>query len=139
MIRIRCRQVGLSCNRFDWPDMFVSPRADCFSTQRPRNRGSANKWGVAILAAAAVMLLPAHAADSVDYLRDIKPLLSETCYRCHGVNQKKGGLRLDTAAFALKGGDTGPALKPSNSSESLMIQAVLGTHPDISRMPYKKP
>lgn len=77
--------------------------------------------------------------EPVDYLKQIKPLLSETCYRCHGVSQQKSGLRLDTAAFALKGGDNGPAYKAGHSSESLLIQAVLGTHPDLSRMPYKKP
>ncbi len=78
-------------------------------------------------------------AASVDYVRDVKPLLTEACSQCHGAAQQKGGLRLDTAALALKGGDTGSAFKPRRSAESLLIQAVRGTHADISRMPYKKP
>ena len=78
-------------------------------------------------------------AASVDYLREVKPLLAERCYKCHGASQQKGRLRLDTVASALQGGENGPAFKRGKSSESLIIQAVKGIHPDISRMPYKKP
>jgi cytochrome c553 len=80
------------------------------------------------------------AADGapVDYLRDVKPLLATHCYKCHGATQQKNGLRLDTAAAALKGGEHGPAIKPGRSAESLLIQAVQGTHPEITRMPYKR-
>src|SRR5213596_2639073 len=79
------------------------------------------------------------AAPSLDYLREVKPIFTENCCRCHGVSQQKAALRLDTAALALKGGDAGPAFKPGNSAQSLLVQALKGTHPDISRMPYKKP
>src|SRR5437762_10805769 len=87
------------------------------------------------------LLLFAQSASfaATDYLRDVKPVLAENCYRCHGASQQKGGLRLDTAALAIKGGDNGAALKPAKPGESLMVQAVKGTHPDIPRMPYKKP
>lgn len=78
-------------------------------------------------------------AAPVDYVREIKPILAEHCYRCHGASQQKSDLRLDTAALALKGGEYGPGYKPGKSRESLLIQAVKGTHDDISRMPYKKP
>ena len=68
----------------------------------------------------------AAAADAapVNYLRQIKPLLAEHCYKCHGSSQQKNGLRLDTAAFALKGGEHGPALKPGRSAESLLVQTI---------------
>ena len=87
------------------------------------------------------LLLFAQSASfaATDYLRDVKPVLAENCYRCHGASQQKGGLRLDTAALAIKGGDNGAALKPAKPGESLMVQAVKGTHPEIPRMPYKKP
>ena len=78
-------------------------------------------------------------AGAADYLRDVKPLLAEHCYRCHGASQQKHGLRLDTAAFVLKGGEHGPAIKPGRSAESLLVQVTEGTHPDLTRMPYKKP
>jgi hypothetical protein len=78
-------------------------------------------------------------AAPVDYLREVKPLLAERCYQCHAASQQKGKLRLDTAASALQGGENGPAVKRGRSAESLIIQAVRGIHPEISRMPYKKP
>jgi hypothetical protein len=78
-------------------------------------------------------------AMPVDYLRDVKPVLSEHCYRCHGASQQKGGLRLDTAAFARKGGERGSALIPGKGSHSPIIQAVKGAHDSIPRMPYKRP
>ena len=86
-----------------------------------------------------LMLAAANAAGAVDYVRDVKPILAEHCYRCHGASQQKGGLRVDTAASALKGGEHGPAMAPGNSGGSLLVQAIRGTHDEISRMPYKKP
>jgi hypothetical protein len=74
-----------------------------------------------------------------DYVREIKPILVEHCYRCHGASQQKGGLRLDTAALAKKGGDTGAGFKVGSANDSLIVQAIKGTHSDIPRMPYKKP
>ncbi|MDP3071062.1 MAG: PSD1 and planctomycete cytochrome C domain-containing protein [Opitutaceae bacterium] len=82
--------------------------------------------------------LPA-ASAAVDYLRDVKPLLAQHCYRCHGASQQKGGLRADTVAFLREGGDAGTSFKAGDSAASVMVQAILGTHDDISRMPYKKP
>ena len=67
---------------------------------------------------------PARAAEPVDYLRDIKPMLSQNCYACHGAAKQRGGLRLDTAASAIKGGDSGPAIVPGKSGASRLIKAV---------------
>src|SRR5258708_28970822 len=79
------------------------------------------------------------AATPIDYAREGKPILAQNCYRCHGASQQKSGLRLDTAAFALKGGESGPALTAGKSGESLMVQLLKGAHADLARMPYKKP
>jgi len=78
-------------------------------------------------------------AAGPDYAREVKPLLAQNCYRCHGASQQKGGLRLDTAAAALKGGEHGPAVSPGKGAESLLVRLVEGAHADIARMPYKKP
>src|SRR5258707_1811327 len=74
--------------------------------------------------------------EGPDYAREIKPILVEHCYRCHGASQQKGGLRLDTAALAKKGGDTGAGFKAGSARDSLIVQAIKGTHSDIPRMPY---
>ena len=84
-------------------------------------------------------LVSVASAAPVDYPGEIQPVFAEHCYRCHGASQEKASLRMDTAAFALKGGDHGPAFVPGKSAESLLIQALKGTHDDISQMPYRKP
>ena len=84
-------------------------------------------------------LIAANALGAVDYLRDVKPIFAEHCYRCHGASQHKGGLRLDTTAAALKGGEHGPALAPGKAASSLLVQVIRGSHDKISQMPYKKP
>ena len=54
----------------------------------------------------------------------IRPLLAERCFKCHGEDKQKGGLRLDSLAAVLDGGDSGPALVPGKPDESLLIEAV---------------
>jgi hypothetical protein len=76
------------------------------------------------------------AAAPVDYQRDVKPILARSCTSCHGAGKQKGSLRLDTAAAALKGGDTGPAVVPGKSAASPLYQSVSGGK-DAPRMPPK--
>jgi mono/diheme cytochrome c family protein len=74
--------------------------------------------------------------QSVDYVRDVKPILTKYCTACHGVEKQKSGLRLDTAAAALRGGDSGPAVEKGKSGESLLIQALTGVE-GVAEMPPK--
>lgn len=69
----------------------------------------------------------ASATDAVDYARDIKPLLAARCYACHGALRQQSGLRLDTAAAVLVGGEQGPAIDPGQSEQSLLIGVVTGS------------
>jgi hypothetical protein len=85
-----------------------------------------------------LLTAPAPAAGPVDYLRDVKPVLAARCYACHGPDKQRSGLRLDTAAAVLKGGNSGPAVVPGNSDSSRLIQAVTGA-PDVQAMPPKGP
>src|SRR4051812_24304466 len=59
---------------------------------------------------------------SVDFAKEIQPIFEAHCYACHGPEQQKNGLRLDSRAAALAGGDSGPAILPGNSSKSRLIQ-----------------
>ena len=59
--------------------------------------------------------------------KKIRPLLVEHCYECHSATATKklgAGLRLDSRAALLKGGESGPALVPGKPDESLLIRAV---------------
>ncbi len=69
----------------------------------------------------------AAAADRVDYVRQVKPVLIARCFACHGALQQKGGLRLDTARALAEGGDDGPAIVPGASGESPLIARVSGS------------
>lgn len=78
----------------------------------------------------------AAATEPVDYLKQIKPLLAERCFACHGALKQEGGLRLDTAKFAMEGGDSGAAVTPGDPDESLIIQRVTATD-ESERMPVE--
>jgi hypothetical protein len=60
---------------------------------------------------------------------DVRPLLIEKCWPCHGNQAKtKGGLRLTSRPEVLKGGDSGPAALAGDPSGSPLIQAVRYEH-----------
>ena len=76
----------------------------------------------------------AGAADLVDFNRDVRPILSDRCFGCHGPDANKGrkaGLRLDEFAGAtkkLKSGDT--AIVPGDLKRSAVIARLNNTDPD---------
>jgi cytochrome c553 len=70
--------------------------------------------------------------------RSVRPVLAENCFGCHGPAKHKAGLRLDSLAAILKGGDSGPAVKPGEPEESLLIQAVRYSDEDRQMPPKGK-
>ena len=66
-------------------------------------------------------------ADNVDFFRDVKPLLENRCVDCHRGVKAKGGLRLDSAEFARKGGESGPAFEAGHVQASELIRRVTST------------
>ncbi len=69
--------------------------------------------------------------------REVKPVLAEHCFKCHGPEKQKGGLRLDAKALMLGGGDSGdPAIVAGDSAESPLVARVNSTDPD-EMMPPK--
>ena len=90
-------------------------------------RSTANTVAVLVLASMCGGATRASAADAVDYARDIKPLLTARCVACHGALRQQSGLRLDTAAAMLVGGEQGPAISAGHSDQSLLISAVTGS------------
>jgi hypothetical protein len=68
---------------------------------------------------------------AVDYEKEIKPLLKERCYACHGALKQKADLRLDTTASMRKGGDGGDILA---GDPSLLLERVTTSDKD-DRMP----
>jgi len=67
----------------------------------------------------------------------VRPLLAAHCYKCHGANGQKGGLRVDSLASLLAGGEGhGPAIIPGKPEESVLIHAV--RHDDLEMPPSIK-
>ena len=91
---------------------------------------------------AARLLLPlafaAAPADApVDFARDVRPLLAQHCFQCHGPKEEEGGLRLDVHKRVLAGGTIGPALVPGHAADSLLYQFITGQNEDRVIMPPK--
>ena len=98
---------------------------------------------LALLACAlASSLVPAHATESADsalFSNTIAPLLKKHCLECHShdAGKMKGNLTLDSRPAALQGGDSGPAIVPGKPEDSLLLQTVNGSHPDLQMPPRK--
>ena len=74
---------------------------------------------------------------TVDYFKDIQPLLETKCLECHRGAKAKGGLKLDALADALKGGESdGAAIEPGKPKHSALLARVLSDDED-DMMPPK--
>jgi ankyrin repeat protein len=62
---------------------------------------------------------------TVDFVRDVQPVLKAHCYACHGPKQQKNGLRLDRRRDAMRGG-TIPVIAPGNSAASWVYLVLRG-------------
>ena len=60
-------------------------------------------------------------AESPKFDKDVAPILRAHCLKCHGGDTRKGGLDLRTVTSMTHGGDTGAALVPGKSGESLPL------------------
>jgi hypothetical protein len=94
---------------------------------------------ITVLLLGTVAAVPANEDASRRHFRErVRPLLETRCISCHGPDKVKGGLRLDSRAAALKGGESGPALVPGKPTESLIVQAVMHARPDLEMPPKDK-
>lgn len=71
----------------------------------------------------------------------IRPVLVEHCYKCHSAQpgkEPKGGLRVDSRAALLLGGDNGPAIVPGDPNKGKFIEALRYTNTDLQMPPKGK-
>lgn len=87
-------------------------------------------WAMCLFSTAAGQELPPPAERTVEYGSDIRPILEQHCWSCHGPQQQESGLRLDRQAALLQGGDLGRVVVPGRSADSRLIHYVAGTDPD---------
>jgi hypothetical protein len=81
-------------------------------------------WTAAVLAVAPQRTLPSRGL--IDFDRQVQPIIAKHCLECHSQDKRKGGLSLATYADALDGGRNGPAIRPGNSTKSLLLHRITG-------------
>jgi len=82
----------------------------------------------AVLLLATAVCSAVQAQDSIQYNRDIRPILNDACFACHGPDSasRKGELRLDLRDAAVEKG----AIAPGHADESEMIRRLLSDDPE---------
>ena len=92
-------------------------------------------WILAV--ALPAMAVGTTAPSDIDFNRDIRPILSEKCFSCHGpdAGQRQASLRLDTAAgISAERSGKGPVVVPGSARRSSLYQRISSPDP-ASRMP----
>lgn len=89
------------------------------------------------LVAFAVLALAgmARAEDKIDFVKQIRPIMAETCYKCHGAKKVKGKLRLDSLEAFQKGGKDGKVIEPGNPAKSDLYHRITLSKDDDDVMP----
>src|SRR5947208_16803818 len=97
------------------------------------------RFGTAVLVLIAALRWSSAADQPVNFSREIRPILSENCFACHGPDegQRKAKLRLDTkeGAFEVKEGK--PVIKAGDASASELIRRIVTTDEDDLMPPPK--
>jgi cytochrome c553 len=80
------------------------------------------------------------AKGSEFFEKRVRPILVESCHRCHSASAEKlkGGLLLDTREASLRGGGSGPALVPGHPEQSRLVEAITWENPDLQMPPRRK-
>ena len=95
-----------------------------------------------VIASSAVVALaadPPEPARTIDYNRDVRPILADNCFKCHGPDEKqrKAKLRLDTRDGFLTDTTNGKAVVPGHASKSEVIARITSQNPAEAMPPAK--
>jgi hypothetical protein len=92
---------------------------------------SANYYWIILLWLCGVAGFTSARAQKVEFNRDIRPILSDKCFLCHGTDKKKGKLRLDLAGAAVERG----VITPGKPDESELVKRIFSKNPDEQMPP----
>ncbi len=89
--------------------------------------------GIVLFIAGVVPALPADSNSAIDFSREIRPILSDNCFQCHGPDEKHrlANLRLDIREGAFAQRRNGSIIVPGDSAKSLLFQRI--NHADKAR------
>lgn len=86
------------------------------------------------IAALIVSAVPHRGRAADDLFRDrVAPILERHCVSCHGGDDPKGKLSLETAASTFAGGDSGPAVVAGNIEDSYLLEVISGEKPQMPK------
>ncbi|MGE3309486.1 MAG: PSD1 and planctomycete cytochrome C domain-containing protein [Limisphaerales bacterium] len=110
-----------------------------FTLTRMPVPGSLRRTALSFVAIALLLVGgPTHAA--VDFSKEIEPILVKRCSECHGADQQKANLRLDSRPSALAPAKSGkPAVVPGRPDQSELLVRVLSTDADEVMPPKGAP
>ena len=79
-------------------------------------------------------------ANTDMYVKTVQPILQNNCYKCHGGENHRGGLQLDSKAAILKGGKEGAVIVPGHPEQSMLVALIRHEGPadDPKPMPPKE-
>jgi len=85
-----------------------------------------------------IVSVAVQAEEPLSFNRDIRPILSEHCFQCHGpdAQQQQGGLRIDKREAAVEPADSGKiAIVPNDPTTSELIARITSTDADLQMPP----
>src|SRR3954470_12303639 len=120
---------------------FAQPSLPCIDFKFSGRKTSRTNWMKSRIAVSIGVLgvfgFTARGAETVDFTRNIKPILEVQCVNCHGGEKPKGKLSLETRANAIKGGEKGTALVPGKPDGSPMFTSTVLPPDHDDAMPPK--
>jgi hypothetical protein len=105
-----------------------------------RHRLQHKAWLVIVFVAvsASSLLAADPSPEDIEFFeKQVRPVLVQSCFKCHGETKQEGGLRLDSRAAALMGGDGGAVIEPGKPDDSQFVEAIRYTG-DLKMPPKAK-
>jgi mono/diheme cytochrome c family protein len=90
---------------------------------------------IALSALFSLAVWQSSAADKVDFVKQVRPIIEQNCVKCHGSEKQKGKLRLDSKEAAMKGGKDGVVIVTGNADKSELVRRITLPKSDDDFMP----
>src|SRR5690606_34032016 len=108
-------------------------------TRRLMSQASRAAGGLLLIVSLQAQVTRASSPDGTDLFESkVRPIFIEHCQKCHGGEKQWAGLRLDSRASALTGGDSGPATVAGQPHEGELLRRVSDPDDDLRMPPTKE-